>query len=480
MTAAGLKNIDCSKPYYLLANSNSLKIRAITKDQNLVRLALTGSLENNDTQKSETVGVVHITVTNNAVGPITPIASTTPVTIVSTTTKTTAPNVSNYLPTYNPTYYGKADLAVRVLQVGLLNTATNLISTQTTFSSYDTVGIKFEIRNDGDAATGPWYFSATLPSLTNPNYTSPTQVSLQPGQSIQFTLGFNNLTNSYSNLITINADPVNAVTENNKANNVATSPVINNGYNNNYNNYNYNNNGCYINGVFTYNCYNNNYNYNNNGLTVSCYASPSNPSSGDRVRWYANASGGDGSYDYSWSGTDGLDSTAHNPYITYDNDGVKYATVSVSSNGYTAIQTCSVNVGNYYNNNYGNTDLSVRVLNVGTLNTYGQFVPTNSISRGQTPVVQIQVTNNGNTDSGLWNYTATLNPAYPNYTYQGYNQASLGAGQSTILTLAFNSNNGYTNYYSGTNTFYINIDPNNMVNDYNRSNNSTSAGINIY
>jgi hypothetical protein len=266
--ASGLKDIACDAPYYLLDNSSSIKIRAITEDATVVRLALTAGLENNDTQKSESIGVVRVTVTNREAG-TTVEEEVVPPTTTGTPTRPTTPTA--------PVYYGKADLAVRVLQVGILNTRTNLIINQSQFTGNETVGVRFEVRNDGDANTGAWTFSAALPSMITPTYSSPIQNSLRPGESIQFTLGFSALTNQYSNLITINADPSSMVVESNEGNNMTTSPVINLGYNNNnYNNsndnnyydYNYNNsynNGCYVDGWFTYNC-NNNYNnyYRNN------------------------------------------------------------------------------------------------------------------------------------------------------------------------------------------------------------------------
>lgn len=343
----GLKNIDCNKSYYLLNNSKSLKIRAITSDENVVRLALTGTLENNETLKSETVGVARVTVKNSGSGTL---VTNTPVIPATTSPQTvTPPPVSNYNPPTYPTYYGKPDLAVRVLQVGILNRNNNSIISQTQFSTNDTVGIKFEVRNDGDANSGSWNFTATLPSISTPNYSAPTQISLRPGESIQFTLGFSGIVNQSSNLLTVRIDPSNIVSESNENNNILTSTITNTGYNNNYN-YNNSNNGCYVNGFFTYNC-DNNYNYYGN-LSVSCYARPSNPETGESVRWYANVYGGSGDYDYDWSGTNSLNSSTKNPSKTYSTEGTKYATVTVKDdNGYSVTQTCSIYVDDDNSNN---------------------------------------------------------------------------------------------------------------------------------
>jgi len=345
--AKGLKKVDCDTKYYLLENENSITLRP-SSNESVVRLNIEGAFENNTTQKIETIGVVRMTIKNDAVGtvvtPVIPPKAT-------TTQNTNPPFIPSQPAPVQPTYYGKPDLATRILQVGLLanNNSTVLISNQTQFNYSDMVGIKFEVRNDGDTNTGSWYFTASLPSASTPNYTSPMQISLKPGDSIIFTLGFGSLKNLSNSLITINADPQNAVYESVEYNNIVTQAITNIGYNSNYynNNYNYNN---YNNGYYdvygnwiNYNNYNNN--YYNNDLTVSCYAEPEDPETGDRVRWYADADGGDGDYDYEWTGTNSLDSSSQNPSKTYSSHGWKYATVTVTDGDDNEVsETCSVYV----------------------------------------------------------------------------------------------------------------------------------------
>ena len=128
------------------------------------------------------------------------------------------------------------------------------------------------------------------------------------------------MTNIYSNTITIKADSLNQVAESNEYNNTIISTITNYSYNSN------------------------NYNNNNGTLGVTCYGSPSNLRTGDRVRWYANAFGGTGSYDYTWVGSDGLKSTSDNPSKTYNSTGEKQAVVTVESNDFYVSHTCSVNV----------------------------------------------------------------------------------------------------------------------------------------
>ncbi len=147
-------------------------------------------------------------------------------------------------------------------------------------------------------------------------------------------------------------------TNSNNNNNNTSNTVVNNTpglYTSHYNN-NYDNRVAYVprgiyvpdNGIY----YNNNYNNNYNNLSVSCYTTNTNINVGDSTTWIANVSGGNGSYNYNWYGTDSLSGYSSSISRTYGYSGTKTASVTVSSGGYTASANCnnSVNVNNYYNN----------------------------------------------------------------------------------------------------------------------------------
>jgi hypothetical protein len=78
-------------------------------------------------------------------------------------------------------------------------------------------------------------------------------------------------------------------------------------------------------------------------LSASCYSVNGNGSvqAGTSVQWAATASGGYGSYTYSWSGTDGLYGSGSTAYMAYYNPGTKTASVTVYSGG----QSITVNCG---------------------------------------------------------------------------------------------------------------------------------------
>lgn len=85
--------------------------------------------------------------------------------------------------------------------------------------------------------------------------------------------------------------------------------------------------------------------------SLAAYCSPSTASVpvGSPVLWTANATGGNGSYDYSWSGTDGIAGYNQTLSYAYNTPGQKTASVTVSSGGQVITELCngSVNVGAY-------------------------------------------------------------------------------------------------------------------------------------
>lgn len=121
------------------------------------------------------------------------------------------------------------------------------------------------------------------------------------------------------------------------------------------NNYNYG---------YDYNYYPNYY----NSLSVSCSPQVSSATVGYSVRWNAYVSGGNGSYGYSWNGTDGLTGSSQSIYRAYSIPGTKYASITVWSNGQTVTKSCSnsVLVGGYaygvpqypYPTNQGGLDIA--------------------------------------------------------------------------------------------------------------------------
>lgn len=78
-------------------------------------------------------------------------------------------------------------------------------------------------------------------------------------------------------------------------------------------------------------------------LTASCSASPGSATVNQAIVYRASASGGTGSYSYSWSGVcDGTNSTCSK---SFDTTGIKTATVSVTSGAETVTRSCEAGIG---------------------------------------------------------------------------------------------------------------------------------------
>jgi len=83
----------------------------------------------------------------------------------------------------------------------------------------------------------------------------------------------------------------------------------------------------------------------NDDLTGQCVVSPRNVETGEDVTWSASASGGDGSYTYSWD-LEGSDDDADTRNITtqYPKKGTYSGTVEISDGDLVIQRTCSISV----------------------------------------------------------------------------------------------------------------------------------------
>lgn len=121
---------------------------------------------------------------------------------------------------------GFVDLTVKILATGVVSTTTNEFFTTSFVPRGARGGVKFEITNIGTKTSGGWSFNAALP--TNPFFIfhSVTQPSLNPGDRIEYVLGFDSVdARSNRGTITINVDPTSSVKEFNENNNLAQTTV---------------------------------------------------------------------------------------------------------------------------------------------------------------------------------------------------------------------------------------------------------------
>jgi len=252
--------------------------------------------------------------------------------IIATTT-----NANAVVQKTTPQYYGKSDLAIRLIGTGIVDKTTNQFY-KTDYSGFnDTAGIKFEIVNVGTNISGTFIVRLNLPSKTLPYYDSVRQTSLRPGDKIEYVASFDNPITLGTNTAYITADPLNEIDEISENNNALVVPVKIDGSTYSYN-YNY---------ATAYNPnptlpYGTLYTWVN--MQGSCYANINSTYQGNTVTWYATATGGNGYFTYSWTGTDGLTSNMNFVNKTYYYSGPKSARVTITSQGQSITKDCTIHV----------------------------------------------------------------------------------------------------------------------------------------
>jgi hypothetical protein len=103
-------------------------------------------------------------------------------------------------------------------------------------------------------------------------------------------------------------------------------------------------------------------------LTGSCSVDDSSINRNQSVEWSADASGGNGSYSYEWSGTYPLSGrSGRNVSVRYDSTGTKYGTVTIRSGGASITRSCGTVYVEDNNQNYNDLNLSCTVNNANLL-----------------------------------------------------------------------------------------------------------------
>ncbi|HQT82568.1 MAG TPA: CARDB domain-containing protein [Candidatus Paceibacterota bacterium] len=129
-------------------------------------------------------------------------------------TTTTAVAVPNGLP----------DLITTINAIGYLATSSaNSFVASSTVPAGSRPAVTFTIKNAGTGVSGPWRFSASIPTQTAYIYRSQLQQPLNPGDSIDYTLGFDQANKGAGQTISITANYDHLVTESNFNNNSASA-----------------------------------------------------------------------------------------------------------------------------------------------------------------------------------------------------------------------------------------------------------------
>lgn len=125
-----------------------------------------------------------------------------------------------------PTLSGLPDFVVNITAVGYFtSTSTDSFIASSTVPSGNRPAVTFTIKNIGTNATGAWRFSASIPTQSAYIYQSQPQQSLNPGDSIDYTLGFDRANTGTDKMISVTANFDRTVTESNTDNNSAATKI---------------------------------------------------------------------------------------------------------------------------------------------------------------------------------------------------------------------------------------------------------------
>jgi len=116
--------------------------------------------------------------------------------------------------------YGKPDLSIHNLRVGVLDSNGYLVK-KSTFYEGETITIKFTVSNYGTKTSPVWYFQALLPTRDGQIYTSQAQPKIAPCSGRFYTLRVQNPKKGTHNIL-VDVDPQNLIRELNEINNSAS------------------------------------------------------------------------------------------------------------------------------------------------------------------------------------------------------------------------------------------------------------------
>lgn len=158
-------------------------------------------------------------------------ATPTPSKQITTTAGTQTDGVYQISGTATPALSGLPDLVVNINATGYLATssASSFIAASTIPSGVRPA-VSFTIKNIGTNATGQWRFSASIPTQTSYIYQSQPQQSLNPGDSIDYVIGFDQANTGVNETVSVTANFDHAIAESNTNNDSASAEMTILGY----------------------------------------------------------------------------------------------------------------------------------------------------------------------------------------------------------------------------------------------------------
>lgn len=231
------QTVFCDTPFNLTNEEAAMKVVAFSDRNRFIdvplKLVFTRLSDGEITASTETAITIEnkqyttaslLTATSTASVPATPVPTTPApsriirkagvetrnVYSVTTTSRVSDPN-------------GRVDLSVQILETGALDPVTNVFTRTASLRRGSKGAVRFSVTNLGTKSAENWNFNAVVPTFPMYIYASDMQPVLGPGDSVEYTLGFDQADGVATNgILTVNIDPSSAIrNEISRDNNIA-------------------------------------------------------------------------------------------------------------------------------------------------------------------------------------------------------------------------------------------------------------------
>ncbi len=216
------EEILCNAPFNLWSKE-STKLVATANNDAPVELPISINFITQGSNAPTKVGSVNVIVSPKEETPKAASVAPNAATLTPGQEKTSVKLVGGIVPTGG----GAANLAVQIINVGIINEATGVFSHATSVNANQRAGIVFDVMNIGGVASQQWKFRAALPAAGG-DYLSDAQDPIAAGAKIRYTIGFKDLTKTGENVAAITIDPPNQISDADRTNNTATTTIVRN------------------------------------------------------------------------------------------------------------------------------------------------------------------------------------------------------------------------------------------------------------
>lgn len=221
----------CNTPFNFVNANDSILLTPISTNNRFVDVEVTIDFTPNGASASTVSGSAIVTVINEEVTTSPTVTNPTPTQPTPTTPRPATPSrgpettslspIGGVAAPSNPN--GAIDLTARVIEVGVVDKVTGAFTANPNPPRNPVNGriaVRFAIENIGTKRSTEFTFNAILPTYPSHIYSSPVQQALNPGDRIEYTLGFDSPVDAATGEVTLNVDPTSSVMEPNKSNNI--------------------------------------------------------------------------------------------------------------------------------------------------------------------------------------------------------------------------------------------------------------------